>query len=195
MSSDSFGKRTPAYQQIMSHLQDPIPIIITTTSEVSPKNEVESSIGSASVRAYLKKPAAPGVMLDCVGSVLGEIAHKSKLIVTTAVFFQCTNVLVGVCSDKLLRFWDVATGCTLCSCRSDEGLVDAAEEVRVPSDSKDGTKKSKSATLQMLKVHSRKLELVHVGVPHTVRIYLLTLIANMDTRTHSITRRHLTKKR
>ena len=48
-------------------------------------------------------------------------------VVTSVVFFHSSHVLVGVSSDKMIKFWDVSTGKVLCSCKSDEALAPTSE--------------------------------------------------------------------
>ena len=50
----------------------------------------------------------------------GHKAAVSKVLVESAVFFKTTYVMVGACSDSLLRIWDVATGQVLCACPTEE---------------------------------------------------------------------------
>lgn len=102
--------------------------------------------------AFLRFPAEPSELADAIDQGLHSastsyakgISTGQRSVVDSMAFFASSYVLVGACSDNLLRFWDVATGRPLCASRTNEGKAKAEQ----------------SSSLQLIKVSKNEATMV-----------------------------------
>jgi CheY-like chemotaxis protein len=125
--SDTHGNLLAKYVTSL-HLKS---IFILTSSS----NELEVEAKRLGAMAFLKKPCQVKELIDICRQVLDpnftpdlQVIKKGKEkrnVVINLIFLESSYVLVGICSDSLLRFWDLGTARVLCAC-----VVDDFEEYK-----------------------------------------------------------------
>ena len=158
----------------------------TTTTQNKEGTKVTESLGTENkfdfqVTSSLQSDVNTSYMQNNLNT---STSMSNKNTIESIVYLKTSQVLVGVCRDFLLRFWDISTGETLCSCHMNDdtpapGTLDGGRENNSELDDKNDKNEKeklldkKSGRLQMVKISPNEATLVGGFDDGVIRVWEL----------------------